>query len=129
MFLYIIQLIDNLISFKYELQYIQMGLIFLYTISIIILLIKYIYSAIILIVLLIGVDTYRISSDFIMKNQLYDEDERIISIYVMAKYTESINTNNKILQDKYTKYNKCIKNLRVIIITLFIASILKLFIH
>lgn len=128
-FLYIIELINKLGSFKYKLQYTQMTLIILYIISIIILLVTYIYSAIILIKLLRGVDTYRISSDFIVKNQLYNEDERIISIYIFAKYTESINTNNKILQDKYIKYNKCIKNLTLIFLTVFFASLLKLFIY
>jgi hypothetical protein len=127
-FIFVMDLLNAIMNFKYPTDINQLVLIVMYVILCFLTIGIFIYILIKLAALLKPMKIVHIKADFIMNNNFQEHTSDDVYTFGATKYADAINDNNIELEKRFNKYNNIITKIIILVICAFLLNIIKIFI-
>lgn len=129
MFVFVIDLIDNILNFKVSSDIKQIVLIVLYILICFITISIFLYTLVKLVKLLKPMEIDHFNPKYLVQENMQEDFPNIIYTFALNKYADYIIDNNEKLEARFKDYNKCLDNITWIVILSFSLNILNMFIN
>lgn len=128
MFVFVKELLDNILKFKYPSDIAQYALVTVYIVICIFTIGLFIYTLLNLVRLLKPMQIEHLNLNFLVENYMQEDSPNVVYSFAFNKYSGYAKENNKKLESRFNKYDKCLDNIFLIVILSFALNILNMFI-